>query len=58
MSEEPKKSRPWVEEVSFADCPYCGECEDLGSGSSFKEGTKVECSHCLSVFIITREEIE
>jgi transcription elongation factor Elf1 len=47
-----KKSTVWTEEVTFVECPECGEPHALGTDVSVnKGGTTIECEECGARFL-------
>lgn len=51
-----KAARPWTEEVVYVDCPYCGDCNDLGCGVVWNDTDEVMCEHCGKDFALTNKD--
>lgn len=48
-----KKTRAWVEKVSFVECPHCEETVELGSELVWgDEEEEHDCANCGQEFIV------
>jgi hypothetical protein len=57
MSDEdkPKRARPWMEEVTYVECPLCTHCEELGTGVVWGDGDKTTCEKCGGEYTLTTD---
>lgn len=49
-----RTARTWIEEVTFVECPYCGESMELGTEVVVNDGEVLDCDKCDKKFSIKR----